>query len=62
MNGNMWSHVATQRNIKQLINDGVELVGPEEQGMLACGYEGAGRMAPVTEIITKVSELTNSPN
>lgn len=50
MNGRMWEHPATQRNVAQLRADGCEFVGPEESGMLACGYEGAGRLAAVDVI------------
>ncbi|MBB5353181.1 phosphopantothenoylcysteine decarboxylase/phosphopantothenoylcysteine decarboxylase/phosphopantothenate--cysteine ligase [Haloferula luteola] len=50
MNGKMWLHPATQRNVAQLKEDGCHLVGPAE-GMLACGYEGVGRMAEVEAIL-----------
>lgn len=50
MNGKMWDHPATQRNVKQLKEDGCQFVGPAE-GELACGYEGVGRMAEVPAII-----------
>src|SRR6267154_5213005 len=39
MNGKMWLHPATQRNIADLKARGVEFIGPEK-GMLSCGYEG----------------------
>ena len=53
MNGKMWLHPATQRNVKQLVADGCCLIGPDE-GSLACGYEGIGRMASVDEILAKI--------
>ena len=53
MNGKMWLHPATQRNIEQLTADGCEFIGPAE-GDLACGYEGIGRLAPVEEILARV--------
>jgi phosphopantothenoylcysteine synthetase/decarboxylase len=53
MNGKMWLHPATQRNIATLMADGCEFVGPAEGG-LACGYEGVGRMAEVAEILSAV--------
>ncbi len=56
MNGKMWLHPATQRNIAQLTADGCQFVGPAEGG-LACGYEGIGRLSPVEEILAKVSSL-----
>ncbi|MGB6219901.1 flavoprotein [Haloferula sp.] len=51
MNGKMWDHPATQRNVAQLVKDGCEFVGPAE-GELACGYEGLGRMSEVAEILS----------
>ncbi len=43
MNKQMWSNVATQRNVQQLSADGVTLLGPAS-GVQACGEEGMGRM------------------
>lgn len=43
MNQQMWENTATQRNIQQLISDGVILLGPDS-GSQACGEEGMGRM------------------
>lgn len=56
MNGKMWLHAATQANVAQLRARGVEFVGPEE-GALACGYEGVGRMWPVDGIAARVLEM-----
>jgi phosphopantothenoylcysteine decarboxylase/phosphopantothenate--cysteine ligase len=50
MNVRMWHHPATQRNLKTLRGDGVLLVGPDE-GEMACGEFGAGRMAPPEDIL-----------
>ncbi len=44
MNVKMWEHPATQRNIKQIQADGVEVI-PPDSGLMACGEIGAGRMA-----------------
>ena len=44
MNVNMWEHPATQANLATLAARGVRFVGPDA-GALACGWEGAGRMA-----------------
>src|SRR5690554_1221195 len=44
MNVRMWEHRATVRNVAQLRADGIAFVGPEE-GEMACGEYGAGRMA-----------------
>tara|TARA_Y100000766_G_scaffold228414_1_gene201755 strand:- start:4631 stop:5167 length:537 start_codon:yes stop_codon:yes gene_type:complete len=60
MNGKMWQHPATQRNVAQVTEDGCRLVGPSESGMLACGYEGAGRLVPVEEILEAVDSQTTS--
>ena len=49
MNGKMWRHPATQANVAILRQRGVEFIGPDE-GMLSCGYEGAGRLWPVEKI------------
>ena len=43
MNHEMWMNAATQRNIAQLIADGVRVLGPDS-GVQACGEEGMGRM------------------
>ena len=43
MNQQMWSNAATQRNVQQLVADGVTLLGPVS-GVQACGEEGMGRM------------------
>ena len=44
MNAVMWLQPATQRNLRQLVEDGFEFVGPEE-GWQACRTEGVGRMS-----------------
>lgn len=49
MNVRMWEHPATQRNIAQIAADGATIIAPES-GELACGEEGAGRMAAVAVI------------
>lgn len=54
MNGKMWQHPATQRNVAQVTADGCRFIGPSESGMLACGYEGAGRLVPVEDILEVV--------
>lgn len=60
MNGKMWDHPATQRNVNQLTDDGCHFFGPEAHGMLACGYEGKGRLMPVEDILTTVRQLLNA--
>jgi phosphopantothenoylcysteine synthetase/decarboxylase len=54
MNGKMWNHPATQENVILLRKRGVNFVGPEA-GLLACGYEGIGRLWPVAEIAKEIS-------
>lgn len=50
MNVRMWEHAATQRNIATLKADGIGIVGPNE-GDMACGEFGPGRMAEPLEIV-----------
>lgn len=57
MNGKMWLHPATQRNVAQLTADGCSFIDPAE-GDLACGYEGVGRLAPVEEILARVAGIS----
>ena len=61
MNGKMWDHPATRRNVAQLVEDGCRFLGPEESGMLACGYEGAGRLVPVEDLLAAVDALPKTP-
>ncbi len=53
MNVRMWQHAATQRNIRTLTNDGILIVGPN-QGDMACGEYGPGRMAEPVEIVAAI--------
>lgn len=53
MNVRMWQHPATQRNIATLRGDGVSMVGPND-GDMACGEFGPGRMAEPLEIVAAV--------
>jgi phosphopantothenoylcysteine decarboxylase len=56
MNGRMWLHPATRRNVAILSGRGVEFIGPEK-GLLSCGYEGLGRLWPVEKVAQRVLEL-----
>jgi phosphopantothenoylcysteine decarboxylase len=58
MNGKMWLHPATQRNVEQLKQDGCQFIDPGE-GELACGYEGIGRLAAVEDILARVAAVGN---
>lgn len=49
MNREMWLNATTQRNVRQLRHDGVEIRGPES-GLQACGEEGMGRMLSVSTL------------
>ncbi|WP_299294223.1 bifunctional phosphopantothenoylcysteine decarboxylase/phosphopantothenate--cysteine ligase CoaBC [uncultured Tateyamaria sp.] len=53
MNVRMWDHPATQRNLTQLRADGVTVVGPND-GDMACGEYGPGRMSEPLEIVAEV--------
>jgi phosphopantothenoylcysteine decarboxylase/phosphopantothenate--cysteine ligase len=53
MNVNMWEHPATQENLQKLRARGVHVVDPDE-GYLACGMTGAGRLAATDAIVEKV--------
>ena len=55
MNVNMWNHPATQENIEMLRVRGVKIVNPDE-GYLACGMTGAGRLAGQQEIVAAVRQ------
>src|ERR1700761_8750942 len=56
MNVRMWEHAATQRNLSVLKADGVRFVGPDE-GAMACGEYGAGRMAEPAAIFEAIMGL-----
>ena len=56
MNVRMWQHAATQRNMATLKNDGIHFVGPNE-GDMACGEFGPGRMAEPVEILAAIEKL-----
>ena len=56
MNPFMWEHTATQENVRTLRARGVTFVGPEE-GQMACGEEGWGRMAEPERIFRSLRKL-----
>ena len=64
MNVRMWHNLATQRNIQILANDGVKFIGPDN-GDMACGEYGLGRMAETQNILDSILEydlfLNNKP-
>ena len=57
MNNNMWSHPATQENLAALRKRGHIIVEPEE-GLLACGTTGPGRLAEPERIAEVVGALS----
>ena len=59
MNVNMWNHPATQENIEVLRARGVGIVNPDE-GYLACGMTGAGRLAGQPEIVAAVRQTLHT--
>ena len=61
MNVRMWTHPATLRNLATLAGDGVQTIGPNE-GDMACGEFGPGRMAEPPEIIAAIeAALADGP-
>ena len=59
MNSRMWANKSTQRNLAQLVADGVALVGPNEGEMAEANERGLGRMAEPLEIAAAVEKLLN---
>ena len=60
MNVKMWEHVATQRNLQRLRDDGVTVLGPAH-GEQACGEFGPGRMIEPDEIAEEVTAAIGTP-
>ncbi|HEV7463265.1 MAG TPA: bifunctional phosphopantothenoylcysteine decarboxylase/phosphopantothenate--cysteine ligase CoaBC [Methyloceanibacter sp.] len=56
MNVRMWQHKATRRNMATLRGDGIAFVGPDE-GEMACGEHGPGRMAEPAAILDSIERL-----
>ncbi len=57
MNPYMWAHPATQRNVLQLHQDGIEFVGPMRGEMAESGEAGLGRMAEPMQIVARIASL-----
>ncbi|MDZ7587324.1 MAG: bifunctional phosphopantothenoylcysteine decarboxylase/phosphopantothenate--cysteine ligase CoaBC [Patescibacteria group bacterium] len=55
MNASMWQHPAVIDNLKRLKNLGYQIINPVV-GMLACGYEGLGRLEDLEKIVTKAGD------
>ena len=58
MNGKMWNHPATQQHVQTLRERGALVIDPES-GLLSCGYEGVGRLAPVEDIVSRALSVLN---
>ena len=56
MNVRMWNHPSTRRNHDTLVADGVKFIGPNE-GKMACGDYGPGRMSEPDEIADKAESI-----
>ena len=59
MNCNMWEDEVVQDNLDKLIELGYKILQPEE-GFLACGYNGNGRLCEVEKIFDKTLEVLNN--
>ena len=59
MNTSMWHHPATQRNLQQLKADGVFVIEPDE-GEMACGTVGPGRLSEPERIVAAALEILQS--
>lgn len=58
MNTGMWDNEFVQENINKLKSKNIEIVEPEE-GFLACGYNGKGRLADINTIFEKIKDVLN---
>lgn len=61
MNVRMWSHPATRRNVATLRGDGVTVLEPDE-GPMACGEYGAGRLPEPEAILAAVRRMLTPPH
>ena len=59
MNVHMWENVVVQENLARLERRGVRIVAPDE-GDLACGYEGAGRLPDAPILLEELSRRARS--
>ena len=59
MNREMWLNAATQRNVRQLIADGVRVLGPDS-GVQACGEEGMGRMLEAAQLAQEIAAFSQT--
>lgn len=58
MNCHMWAHPATQENVRLLAaRPEHRIIGPDDNGTLACGAEGKGRLLPVERIVEEICKV-----
>jgi len=60
MNVHMWRKPATRRNLARILDDGVQVIGPED-GEMACGDFGPGRMSEPEDIHRFLVRLVEDP-
>jgi phosphopantothenoylcysteine decarboxylase / phosphopantothenate---cysteine ligase len=60
MNVRMWQHAATQANVALLTSRGVHFVGPDD-GAMACGEFGPGRMSEPAAILAAIEAMLHAP-
>ncbi|MEO0729239.1 MAG: bifunctional phosphopantothenoylcysteine decarboxylase/phosphopantothenate--cysteine ligase CoaBC [Pseudomonadota bacterium] len=60
MNPAMWAHPATQRNVRELTDDGVVFVGPDAGEMAETGEAGVGRLATTDAILSAINDATTA--
>lgn len=60
MNVRMWNHPATQRNLKQLREDGITVMDPDE-GAMACGEFGPGRLPEPPDVAERICAILAHP-
>lgn len=60
MNVRMWTHAATRRNVETLQRDGIQIIGPND-GEMACGEFGPGRLAEPIEIAAAIEAALTPP-
>jgi phosphopantothenoylcysteine decarboxylase/phosphopantothenate--cysteine ligase len=61
MNVRMWQHAATQRNVARLRADGITVLEPDE-GPMACGEFGPGRLPEPTDILERIRPMLGAPS
>ncbi|WP_027414534.1 bifunctional phosphopantothenoylcysteine decarboxylase/phosphopantothenate--cysteine ligase CoaBC [Aneurinibacillus terranovensis] len=61
MNVNMYAHPAVRKNIQQLTEWGYRFIEPED-GYLACGWVGKGRLAPPQDILAEIEAFFDEPS